>query len=132
MTGIWLVNLTYNNVSIGSTKFLVLPLLPMTSGEEDGQFWRKQLNESNIFKTLIENTSINSKSSRNRTVKHQTSNSLYNLTNEFWTIEKTCVIDDSSHGCKNFPACRDVLWSSRAPDPKSDISLLISKVQNNK
>ena len=43
------------------------------------------------------------------------------LTQEFWDIHKTCIVEGSTGYCDMLESCRKVTWSSLSPDPKSEI-----------
>ena len=40
---------------------------------------------------------------------------------EFWNVEATCSSSGTIPECPAVRACRNVPWSSRSPDPKSEI-----------
>lgn len=39
----------------------------------------------------------------------------------FWTVEASCVISGNLEGCSHILPCKSTTWSSRSPDPKSEI-----------
>ena len=45
----------------------------------------------------------------------------------FWTIESSCTIEGQIPGCEHISPCSSTSWSSRSPDPKSEIG----KVKSN-
>ncbi len=48
------------------------------------------------------------------------------LTNEFYEIEDICGVIGNSY-CTSAPLCKETVWSSEFPDPKSDVSSLFER-----
>ena len=40
----------------------------------------------------------------------------------FWTVESLCSPNGQIPGCTDIPLCESTIWSSRSPDPKSELS----------
>ncbi|KAL9955437.1 hypothetical protein ACROYT_G036765 [Oculina patagonica] len=43
------------------------------------------------------------------------------VTDCFWTVESSCTISGKIPGCEHITPCESTTWSSRSPDPKSEI-----------
>lgn len=136
--GTWTVKMVYrekggNELVIGQTKFPIIPLaykdgIAVTSdqaissnggppaGRYTSQFTIEFDREALNIDVLAQGASLNSK---------KTGNELHEwidtLVKENWDIEDACVVGNKLQECDGLEQCEMTSWSSRSPDPKSEI-----------
>ena len=136
--GMWTVKMVYRDQGggdfvIGQTNFLVIPLafkngLPIDSdqaiasngGPPGGRYTEQYTIEfdresSNIHAVATEAT-LNAKK-----LGQELHDWIDKLVKENWTIEDACAVGDEVRDCGELAQCEVTSWSSRSPDPKSEI-----------
>lgn len=46
-----------------------------------------------------------------------------NLVSNFWVVEDTCITNADDLSCPGLTLCSETTWSSRTPDPKSELGI---------
>ena len=136
--GLWTVKMIYraeggNDLVIGQTNFLILPLafkngiavdpeqaIASNSGPPGGRYTSQYTiefdREASDIDALAKRASTNSK---------KTGQELHEwidgLVKENWSIEDACSVGSEVRECNDLVQCERTSWSSRSPDPKSEI-----------
>lgn len=136
--GKWTIKMIYTDKGedevIGQTKFLVVPLefrheAPVTSqdamasnnGPPGGIYNAKDFliefdREANNTEAVATKAAENARKSG-----HELSYWVDSLVSDFWTVEGMCAMQGGIPGCSEIVPCELTNWSSRSPDPKSEI-----------
>ncbi|CAH3106757.1 unnamed protein product [Pocillopora meandrina] len=136
--GKWTIKMIFSHkgedMVIGQTKFLVVPLSfskgqPISSNEavaansgppggiyNANDFLIEFDREANNTEALATNAAENSRKSG-----EPLHDWIDNVTEYFWTVESSCIVQGKIPGCEQIPQCESTSWSSRSPDPKSEI-----------
>jgi len=138
LPGIWTAKIIYANQVVAHRPFLILPVLYKNRKLNPGslplitdyhfdtittskiELYKSFLSDSDILYTVTE---------YNKLVKSPTSSILLyfdKLVEKFWRTSEVCLID-SNPTCSFLPMCTNTLWSSFAPDPKSDLGSIDPK-----
>lgn len=129
--GVWMVKLMYKWEVTIEMKFLVVPLsfINHTPISQNDAFYSHKGPEafysSRDFSELSDYLQVNSTvmhieaaHERSKYTGHLLDNWIDDLVGLFWSTEGVCAVDNSI--C-DLGECRSNLWSSRSPDPKSEI-----------
>lgn len=136
--GMWSIKMIYReeggkDLVIGQTNFLVLPLaysngVPVNvtqavafnngppSGRYTSQYSIEFDREAKDIDNLAEIASQNSKKTG-----AELNDWIDTLLKEHWSVEDACVVGSELPVCQGLAQCEATLWSSRSPDPKSEI-----------
>lgn len=136
--GTWTVKMVYreeggNDLVIGQTSFLVIPLafsngVPVTAdeaiasnngppgGRYNSQYTIEFDRESTNLSEIANRAMLNSKK-----MGQQLNEWIDTLVQENWSIEDACAVGEEVHECNDLVKCELTSWSSRSPDPKSEI-----------
>lgn len=141
--GRWILKMLYSHkgdeMVIGETSFLVIPLafhegkeislekaIEINHGPPGGIYNNDYLiefdREGKNTERLVTEATVNA-----RKVGEELHKWIDDVVGKFWTVEGSCVVEGESPKCAKLTSCKDVEWSSRSPDPKSEIG----KVQPN-
>ena len=136
--GKWTIKLVFSHkgedMVIGQTNFLVIPLtfskgqpisaqdaVAANSGPPGGiyntndfliEFDREANNTEALAKQAAENS---------RKAGSELDAWVDGVAEYFWTVESSCTVRGKIPGCEDISPCESTLWSSRSPDPKSEI-----------
>jgi protein xylosyltransferase len=136
--GTWTVKMVYRqqggtDLVIGQTTFLVLPLafkggilvdseqaIVSNGGPPAGRYTKQYTiefdRESTNIDVLANGASLNSKK-----IGQDLHEWIDILVKENWAIEDACVVGNEVNECDGLATCSMTSWSSRSPDPKSEI-----------
>ena len=137
--GTWTIRMVYRDqggtdLVIGQTSFLVIPLaykfgLPINSDQAFGsnsgppagrytsQFTIEFDREANNIDELAKRATLNSKKTG-----QELNEWIDELVKENWLVEDACAVGGELGECKGLARCGMTSWSSRSPDPKSEIA----------
>lgn len=136
--GKWTIKLIFSHkgedMVIGQTNFLVVPLafskgqpisaqdaVAANSGPPGGiyntndfliEFDREANNTEALAKQAAENS---------RKAGSELDAWVDGVAEYFWTVEASCTVRGKIPGCEDISSCESTLWSSRSPDPKSEL-----------
>ena len=136
--GKWTIKMIFSHkgedMVIGQTNFMVIPLayskgrpisaqdaVASNSGPPGGIY------NSNDFLIEFDREANNTEALATKAAENSRKSGpglhawIDNETNCFWTVESSCTVSGKIPGCEHIPTCESTLWSSRSPDPKSEI-----------
>ena len=136
--GTWTVKMVYReeggtDLVIGQTNFLVIPLafkdgipvdydqaIASNGGPPAGRYTRQYTiefdRESRNIDVLANGATLNSKK-----IGKDLHEWIDTLVKENWSIEDACAVGSEVRECDGMLQCEMTSWSSRSPDPKSEI-----------
>ncbi|XP_025094417.1 xylosyltransferase 1-like isoform X3 [Pomacea canaliculata] len=137
--GVWTVKLMYNMALVAETQFLIIPLthyqgrlilpaqVPRTHGGPIGMYSSKDFSELRDILKVPQSRELEEEAANNaKKVGKDLELWVDSLLPLFWVMQEACSMEVS-----NFCAlqeCTKTSWSSRSPDPKSDIRSIGSKL----
>ncbi|XP_067673821.1 xylosyltransferase oxt-like [Haliotis asinina] len=138
--GIWQVKLMYNLQILAETSFLVIPLTvydghPISATEiyrahsgPQGFYASKDFSEFRDVLNVPKQADLETQAAVNaKKVGKDLENWVDSLVPLFWQVQRSCTIEDLSNTCLVLEQCKKTSWSSRSPDPKSDLSSVGAK-----
>ncbi|XP_046561647.1 xylosyltransferase 1-like [Haliotis rubra] len=138
--GIWQVKLMYNLQLLAETSFLVIPLTvydghPISAAEiyrahsgPQGFYASKDFSEFRDVLNVPKHADLQTQAAVNaKKVGKDLENWVDSLVPLFWQVQRSCTIEDLSNTCLVLEQCKKTSWSSRSPDPKSDLSSVGAK-----
>ncbi|KAK6165186.1 hypothetical protein SNE40_023628 [Patella caerulea] len=142
--GIWTVRLMENLKLVAETKFLVFPLqfyqarsistsdIHQAHSGPDGYYAKKDFSELRTVLKVPKDERLEAEAVTNaRKVGKDLEKWIDGLSPLFWQVQNSCAIEDvSSKHCPQVAKCRLVSWSSRSPDPKSELSAIVTKLKS--
>ncbi|XP_060066628.1 xylosyltransferase 1-like [Ylistrum balloti] len=130
--GVWTVKLMHRWNVVAETKFLVIPLTMMNGqpinmveaelshGGPKEFYASKDFSEfKNVLKINTSNIFLNEAISNSKKTGAALESWIDSLTEDFWSIQSTCSVN--AEHCPQIDLCDTTSWSSRSPDPKSEI-----------
>lgn len=136
--GTWTIKMVFrerggSDLVIGQTTFLIIPLaykngLPIDTdeaiasnsgppaGRYTSQFTIEFDREANNIENLAKVASLNSKKTG-----EELNEWVDSLVKENWHVEDACTVGNELKECDGLLRCEMTSWSSRSPDPKSEI-----------
>lgn len=139
--GMWKVKLLYLWEQVAETQFLVTPLAfyngrPMDPQTAEvvhkgpaGLYTDRDFNQ---FASMVgvQDTEVAARAAEVNSKKsgRELQQWIEELIGGVWRVAGTCIEDDTGHGaCQSLPECKQTKWSSRYPDPKSEIGEINSR-----
>lgn len=132
--GVWQVKLMYKYEVVAETSFLVVPLTiyrgRLISSSEaflshngpDGLYAGKDFAEfKDVLQVNSSEEALKVAKSNGRKFGKALDDWVDKLTTEFWGYQTLCAMEDITKICPEVDLCKDTTWSSRSPDPKSEI-----------
>lgn len=133
--GVWTLKLLYNWKIVAQTNFLVTPLTFFEGraimGEEiksshNGPPSLYSVKEFKEFRTLLKLDNVEKAEqqaiSNGQKVGHDLEAWVDSLASNYWQVQKSCIINEQNPSCSQLDLCAMSTWSSRSPDPKSQIT----------
>ncbi|XP_021352699.1 xylosyltransferase 1-like [Mizuhopecten yessoensis] len=130
--GVWTVKLMHHWTVLAETKFLVIPLIMMNGqpinpveselshGGPQEFYASKDFSEfRNVLKINASDAFINDALFNSKKTGAALESWIDLLTQKFWSIQSTCSVN--AEHCPQIDLCDTTSWSSRSPDPKSEI-----------
>ena len=138
--GIWTVKLMFDFEVVAETSFLVSPLSffhskPISASEiyrtHSGPFGMYATKDFSEFRDVLQvkqNPELEKQAMINmKKVGKDLENWIDSLVPYFWQVQRSCSIEDMTDLYGDLEQCRKTAWSSRSPDPKSELSAIGSK-----
>ncbi|KAL8569523.1 hypothetical protein ACOMHN_002070 [Nucella lapillus] len=138
--GLWTVKLMVNMTVVAETQFLVTPLTfhqgkPISAvvaqhshNGPAGLYMSKDFSGLRSVLKVPQNTQLEQQAADNaRKVGRDLDLWVDSLVPLFWVVKETCAME-SLQLSASISECRKTAWSSRSPDPKSDIQTIGSKL----
>ncbi|XP_041362874.1 xylosyltransferase 2-like [Gigantopelta aegis] len=138
--GIWTVKLMFNFDVVAETSFLVTPLsffhsrsistseIYRTHAGPFGMYATKDFSEFRDVLQVKQNAELEKQAMINmKKVGKDLENWIDSLVPYFWQVQRSCSVEDMTNMCDELQQCRKTSWSSRSPDPKSELSAIGSK-----
>ncbi|XP_069125008.1 xylosyltransferase 1-like [Argopecten irradians] len=131
--GVWTVKLMHRWTVLAETKFLVVPLTMMNGqpinpveaelshGGPKEFYASKDFSEfRNVLKINASDAFLNEAILNSKKTGAALESWIDHLTEKFWSIQSSCSVNADDH-CPQLDLCDTTSWSSRSPDPKSEI-----------
>lgn len=135
--GVWTVKLMYEWKVMAETQFLVIPQTilngkPITPAEVDllhkgpvGYYDSKDFEElREVLKVNMSTEAMKIAQLNARKVGEPLQNLVDSLVGKFWGIRNICSVHKLPENCPKIDLCSSTSWSSRSPDPKSNLQNL--------
>ncbi|ESO83913.1 hypothetical protein LOTGIDRAFT_108419, partial [Lottia gigantea] len=140
--GVWTVRLMENLKLVAETKFLIFPLqfyqakvittsdIHQAHRGPEGFYAKKDFSELRSVLKVPKDEGLEMEALTNaRRVGRDLEKWIDELSPLFWQVQKTCSIEGVSKSCPQVEWCRTSSWSSRSPDPKSELSSIDAKLK---
>lgn len=138
--GVWTVKLMLNMAVVAETQFLVTPITfyqgapiavntaQRSHGGPPGLYSSKDFSELRDMLQVPQSVALEEEAAANaRKVGRDLDNWIDSLVPLFWVPKETCSLQVPLDSC-SIEDCHRTSWSSRSPDPKSDIQTIGAKL----